>query len=615
MPHTHTLTCSLSLPSSRRLCLPSGSKQGNDLYPTLTPTVTMSLVRVLATMGHAIVSWLLRVTLLQDRGWPLWAANSIVSLLLVMACVALTGQIFTSYAHVSKAAGGKKGKKGREQGGMGMKSEEATPTNEFRWFQLQYLSVYFVVMLADWLQGPNMYSLYSSYGVDVGTLFLTGFASSAVFGTFLGIYVDCWGRKLGCLLFCVLEIVINLLESVPSMPVLILGRILGGMSTSLLFSSFESWMVSQHRKRGFAENLLASTFAISSWGNGAMGFAAGLLGQVATDISGDIGPFQLAVALTVVALLLILMWEENYGDGHGHGDSGAAARELQTVAAAAEATLIKRSMSRSLSRASIRKSASGAAISSSRSRSRSSSKKKKAAVDSPHPAPAPVPGTISVPVTVEVSSIFASLKASAYLCISERRMLLLGTSQAVYEGGMYTFVFVWYKVMSRTLGEEDGPVPAGLVMTAFMLAMSIGGMLFSILLPYFPGGAEGLSVFTYVAAAAAMAVPVISFRFEHIFAAFLVLETTVGMFNSCGATLRSRYYPDEHQSSIMNVFRVPLNFLVILGTKMSDWADSEAALKQVFCVVVGMHLVATLLQLALVREVRIAEQEKARKAK
>jgi MFS transporter, MFS domain-containing protein family, molybdate-anion transporter len=45
-----------------------------------------------------------------------------------------------------------------------------------------------------------------SYGMNVGTLFLTGFLSSAVFGTFLGIYVDTWGRKLGCIIFCVLEV-------------------------------------------------------------------------------------------------------------------------------------------------------------------------------------------------------------------------------------------------------------------------------------------------------------------------------------------------------------------------------------------------------------------------
>ena len=120
-----------------------------------------------------------------------------------------------------------------------------------------------------------------SYGVDVGSLFLTGFLSSAVFGTFLGIYVDSYGRRLGCIVFCILEIAINLLEHVPNMTALMIGRILGGMSTSLLFTAFESWMVSEHRKRGFDESWLASTFSISSWGNGFGAILAGLMAQVA----------------------------------------------------------------------------------------------------------------------------------------------------------------------------------------------------------------------------------------------------------------------------------------------------------------------------------------------
>lgn len=149
----------------------------------------------------------------------------------------------------------------------------------FRLFQVQYLTVYLIIMLADWLQGTNMYTLYSSYGVDVGTLFLTGFLSSAVFGTVLGMYVDTWGRKLGCVIFCLLEILINLMEHVPSMPCLLVGRVLGGLSTSLLFTAFESWMVAEHRKRGYPETLLSSTFSISSWGNGFVAILAGFLAQ------------------------------------------------------------------------------------------------------------------------------------------------------------------------------------------------------------------------------------------------------------------------------------------------------------------------------------------------
>lgn len=50
------------------------------------------------------------------------------------------------------------------------------------------------------------------------------------------------------------------------------------------------------------------------------------------------------------------------------------------------------------------------------------------------------------------------------------------------------------------------------------------------------------------------------------------------------------------QSSVMSVFRLPLNLLVVLGTKLTDQANEPAALQKVFLVLVGMHLVATTLQ-------------------
>merc|ERR1712149_56992 len=48
---------------------------------------------------------------------------------------------------------------------------------------------------------------------------------------------------------------------------------------------------------------------------GTMAIAAGFLAQVSADIQGEIGPFQLAILLTVVALVLVsVMWTENYGE-------------------------------------------------------------------------------------------------------------------------------------------------------------------------------------------------------------------------------------------------------------------------------------------------------------
>ena len=53
-----------------------------------------------------------------------------------------------------------------------------------------------------------------------------------------------------------------------------------------------------------------------SIGNGATAIAAGVIAQVLEDAFGHIGPFQGAIALTALALVLILRWEENYGEAH-----------------------------------------------------------------------------------------------------------------------------------------------------------------------------------------------------------------------------------------------------------------------------------------------------------
>lgn len=52
----------------------------------------------------------------------------------------------------------------------------------------------------------------------------------------------------------------------------------------------------------------------ASIGNGAMAIFAGIVAQVLEDTFGHIGPFQGAIALTTLALVLVLGWNENYGE-------------------------------------------------------------------------------------------------------------------------------------------------------------------------------------------------------------------------------------------------------------------------------------------------------------
>ena len=149
-------------------------------------------------------------------------------------------------------------------------------------------------------------------------------------------------------------------------------------------------------------------------------------------------------------------------------------------------------------------------------------------------------------------SIFTSIKAAASSCFKQHLNPLSWTQSGSIRG--------WRLHFRLPLGEgswdflPDGKVPTGLVMTCFMLAMTIGGSTSAILQSMFPDGARDISALVYAISALAMAVPAFFFSFGPIFVAMLILEAMVGVFNAYGATLRSKYYPEAQQSAIMCVF-------------------------------------------------------------
>ena len=90
----------------------------------------------------------------------------------------------------------------------------ATPTSEEvetkkRWHTLlrKYLIVYLLAVLSDWLQGPYVYALYAEYGYsqhDIAILFVAGFGSSMIFGSFVGGMADWGGRRTFVVLFSII---------------------------------------------------------------------------------------------------------------------------------------------------------------------------------------------------------------------------------------------------------------------------------------------------------------------------------------------------------------------------------------------------------------------------
>jgi len=107
---------------------------------------------------------------------------------------------------------------------------------------------------------------------DIAVLFVAGFGSSMIFGTFVGSLADKMGRKQFGVIYCVTYIASCLTKHVLSYNVLMVGRLLGGIATSLLFSVLEAWMVAEHNAKGFDPALLGDTFSKAMFLNSAVIF-------------------------------------------------------------------------------------------------------------------------------------------------------------------------------------------------------------------------------------------------------------------------------------------------------------------------------------------------------
>jgi hypothetical protein len=137
-----------------------------------------------------------------------------------------------------------------------------------RSLQIRFLLVFWLLRMADWLQGPYFYEVYASKIIGgspvsldlVSKLFLVGFGTTGLLGPFVGRLVDNYGRRAGTLAYAALYTVGALSVRSCELPILLLGRLASGVGTSLLFSAPESWLVGEHNKGGFNGRWLAQTF-------------------------------------------------------------------------------------------------------------------------------------------------------------------------------------------------------------------------------------------------------------------------------------------------------------------------------------------------------------------
>ncbi|PAN51964.1 hypothetical protein GQ55_9G643400 [Panicum hallii var. hallii] len=373
--------------------------------------------------------------------------------------------------------------------------DRVATTSAFNSFKNNYVLVYSLMMSGDWLQGPYVYYLYSQYGFDkgdIGRLFIAGFGSSMLFGTIVGSLADKQGRKRACITYCISYILSCITKHSPEYKILMIGRILGGIATSLLFSAFESWLVAEHNKRGFDPQWLSITFSKAIFlGNGLVAIVSGLFANLLAENLGfgPVAPFDAAACFLAIGMAIIMSsWSENYGDPS------------------------------------------------------------------------------------ESKDLMAQFKVAAKAIASDEKIALLGAIQSLFEGSMYTFVFLWTPALSPN--EED--IPHGFIFATFMLSSMLGSSIASRLLAR-KLKVEGYMQIVFSISAVTLVLPVVtnflvppssvkggsmSFGGCLQLLGFCTFEACVGIFWPSIMKMRSQYIPEEARSTIMNFFRIPLNLFV-----------------------------------------------------
>ncbi|KAI9509302.1 hypothetical protein F5148DRAFT_1012473 [Russula earlei] len=414
----------------------------------------------------------------------------------------------------------------------------------------KYLLVYAIVMGADWLQGPYVYSLYrEQYGFPerlVAVLFVTGFMSAAIFAPLVGVWADTnsylflrlSGRKRICLLFCILYATTCGLLLFPFFPLLLLARILGGISTSILFSGFESWLVSSSSNAALQSEDLSSIMGRATLVNGFVATAAGVFSNqlVGWNNGGFRSPFVASGCLLLLAWVVISgSWSENYGGGAGAG---------------------------------------------------------------------------TAQISVDIFQI-RRLGAAWRIVAADPVLLVLGLTQTIFEGSMYLFVFIWVPTLQES-SLDPTFLPLGYIFSAFMVSMMFGSLLYTYITAHWYPPAPSSSLQKHTRSASVGTLPTqgdsslvlhaqlsalvcaassVTFaacvsigkgkgdEMEHLkFWAFCLFEACVGMYYPVQGMLRGSLIANEHRATLSSLFRVPLNVFVVVSLMTGVSSARDAVL-------------------------------------
>lgn len=163
-----------------------------------------------------------------------------------------------------------------------------------------------------------------------------------------------------------------------------------------------------------------------------------------------------------------------------------------------------------------------------------------------------------------------SIKEAIKVVKDDPKIMLVGSTQSLFEAAMYIFVLQWPPAISGAISSffgEGAATPYGAIFSCFMACCLLGSTTFGQLakmgVATEKSAAGMLTVATLAMGLAASSTSAAVMPLASLVAAFFAFEACVGMYFPSIGTLRSKYVPDSHRSVIMNLFGIPLNVLVV----------------------------------------------------
>lgn len=197
-----------------------------------------------------------------------------------------------------------------------------------------FIGGYTLCIAIDWLTGPYLYETYKSNGFsddEIASMFIVGNLSALILGTLISTLSMWINEKNMCVLYIILSMVsiLLILYDPTDLKTQLIGRVVGGINTSLLYTSFESYVASSAGVvvEKTERSSMHETFAEMVICNAVVAIGAGGVVSLSPD---TVLPFNIAVMIGCIAFLYVTTLWGVFKDNTLRYQSDASHYELTT---------------------------------------------------------------------------------------------------------------------------------------------------------------------------------------------------------------------------------------------------------------------------------------------